>query len=162
MGNVKNDQVDDGVFIDQLMSEIRSINEQDVSSFEIESKVKRAVANSFHDLAMGQYVNNRSGRTDFMLKSVLPFYMSNLEFDSADLDSAQQQQQSASLSTLPIIMPAAAQLTLPSTNEKKNAQKKKKNFSQLAKSLLVAAKSMDKKSSNDTNKATRSYTSTKS
>ena len=64
----------------------------------------------------------------------IPFYIS-----IADLEKY-----SKSTNSIPIIVPAEAQLTEPNENE--SFEKRKKNFSKIAQSLILATKYVDKKS----------------
>lgn len=68
-----------------------------------------------------------------------------------ELDELQQTK-----STIPIILPAAAELIIHSDNT--NKEKVKKNFSKIAKSVILASKNFEKKSLNEFIKAARSFT----
>jgi hypothetical protein len=107
--------------------------------------------------------NNLLNSTSFDSKSKLPFL-----FDPK-LDVLNTVNSKLNTNDIPLIQPAAAQLSSSPFNDT-NTKKRKKNFSKLAKSLIIASRMFDKKSissntnnnSNDPLKAARSFTSPRS
>lgn len=135
-----------------------SIKSSQAIDFKANSESNENMKRSYNYNYRGNFMSSKTNSTKFSgsgsneqnsLRS-LPFYISRIDIEGR------------SFSTIPIIMPAAAQLTLPSSAEAGNSingqKKKKKNFSQLAKNLLIGRS----RPTNDSSKATRSYTGTTS
>lgn len=107
--------------------------------------------------------NNLLNSTSLDSKLKMPFL-----FDSK-LDSLNTANSKLNSNDIPLIQPAAAELSSSPFNET-NSKKRKKNFSKLANSLIIASRMFDKKSiasyinnnTNDTVKAARSFTSPRS